>query len=112
MGPTWVGLAGTSWTKLPIPCYCRPMWQPIETAPEEAAVLVAFRPEDTGGGTTNPGQCVAYMDAYYQPGGAGYYDGCSGWVVADCGETTNLHYSGGGMPTHWMPLPQAPTDGS
>jgi hypothetical protein len=81
---------------------------PIESAPEEQAVLVAFKPEDTGGGTTNPGQCVAYMDAYYQPGGAGYYEGCSGWVVADCGETTNLHYSGGGMPTHWQPLPSPP----
>lgn len=82
-------------------------WRPIESAPRDKAVLICFARADSGGGETNPGICVAYQDAYYQSGGDGFYEGCSGWVIADGSETTNLHYSG--PPTHWMPLPAPPT---
>lgn len=91
-------------------------WMPIESAPKderevcdtpmprEFNVLLAFSPDDVG--QWSAGMCVGYWDAYYAPGGHGYYEGCSPWVIADCGETTNLHY---GFPTHWMPLPAPPT---
>lgn len=91
-------------------------WRPIETAPKdgraiydspmprENIVLLAFDPRDVG--QYEAGICVGYWDAYYDVGGGGYREGGSPWVIANCGETTDLHY---GLPTHWMPLPKEPT---
>lgn len=75
-------------------------------APRKFAVLLGFSQMDAGGYAANPGVCIAYWDAYYAPDGRGYYEGCSAWVIADSGETVNLHYSG--EPIGWQPLPPPP----
>lgn len=65
-------------------------WQPIETAPKDESVLLLMDDEVFSG--------------FYSDGGfwvfpyAGYHGcGC-------CGDTND-------QPTHWMPLPELPTQG-
>ena len=85
-------------------------WQPIETAPKGG-----FPSNFTGERlTTDPewvepprilaiadGELmIVYWDWYYAPGGKGYVPGQSAWV----GPERNV------MPTHWMPLPDPPTE--
>lgn len=85
-------------------------WRPIESAPKDGAVLLAFSPEDTGSGETTPPVCIAYWDAYYAPGGRGHRDEeVVPWVAIHAGQTVDLLYSG--KPTHWMPLPPPPVKG-
>ena len=82
-------------------------WRPIESAPKDRAVLLAFPSEDTGYVAISPPMCIAYWDQYYAPGGYGYIgDGMSPWVAIHSGNTVDNLYSG--EPTHWLPLPPAP----
>jgi len=86
----------------------RPQWQPIETAPKDASVLVTFTRGDIPEGQKSmPGVMVAYWDAYYAEGGNGHDGVGNGWTDAHSGEQCHLHY---GHPTHWQPLPVPPED--
>ena len=84
-------------------------WRPIETAPRGSG-------EDGPSNVTHPdyvappnlllwtqeGMVVGYYDWYYHPGyGRGAEPGVSAWRDACGGEAYG--------PTHWMPLPAAPT---
>lgn len=76
------------------PVKTSPRWQPIETAPKDADVVLLYRE----GWGVQPGY-------WYDMVGSGD-DGPPRWIAT---ETQGL--SGGTMgdgPTHWMPLPQAP----
>src|SRR5690606_40885925 len=78
-------------------------WQPIETAPKDASVLVTFDAGDIPNAQmTMPGVMVAYWDAFHAPGGNGYDGSGDGWTDAHSGEGCHLHY---GYPTRWRHLP-------
>lgn len=84
------------------------MWNSMTSAPKGQCVLVRFSndviPSSREGFNTQPGISVAYHDAYYAEGGAGHYEGYSGWVEPMSGEAVELHYSS--SPVGWLPLPE------
>lgn len=65
------------------------MWQPIETAPKDGTDILVFRPRFDGNYIPQVGQ-----DWWMR---ASYTGDCWAKSRADC------------QPTHWMPLPPAPT---
>ncbi|WP_350029610.1 DUF551 domain-containing protein [Caballeronia sp. ATUFL_M1_KS5A] len=87
-------------------------WQPIETAPKgggaervddpnwvQPPLILLYFPSGTY-------QVIAcYWDWYYAEGGNGYR-GCSAWVEPTSGELAAMNYD---EPTHWMPIPSAPS---
>lgn len=68
-------------------------WQPIETAPRDGTPILVYR----------------YCDPWHVIGWATWADVCgiSGWIARGFTETPGV--LGLGNPTHWMPLPAAPS---
>lgn len=64
-------------------------WQPLETAPKDGTHVLMYRAD-------------GFSEAWWkkEPGLMGVYWGGKGWW-----------YPSHSLPTHWMPLPSAPTDG-
>lgn len=82
-------------------------WQPIETAPKGSWGTVRIitdhayvEPPALWLFTEEGSQCCGYADYYYSEHGDGF-DGRSHWVEAISGERIT--------PTHWQPLPAAPS---
>lgn len=70
-------------------------WQPIETAPKDGTKLLLHVLGNHGGNSIH----VARWDAAYIGSGWGHR-----WIHTD-------HWDGvSGKPTHWMPLPEPPTN--
>ena len=91
-------------------------WQPIETAPKQRKVIVHYR---------NPlGRHRCVMACYYGEKSlemhddyddVGTFDEESGTLFADAGwyeehDSDDPILPLGGVPTHWMPLPEPPID--
>ena len=66
-------------------------WQPIETAPKDGTVVILFVP------------CWDEVVTAWYCKATGLWP--SDEPFSESGEACNV-----GMPTHWMPLPEAPTD--
>ncbi len=82
----------------PLPPKREPLWQPIETAPKDGTdVIVMYKHIET--------QVV--HNAFYIDD----EDACDvGWWSYDKGEVSRVLLDGWMQPTHWMPLPDAPTE--
>lgn len=65
-------------------------WQPIETAPMDGTMFLAYRRG-------------SFAAAYRVP-----RDDCEMWCFG--GMSAAVEHSPGIKPTHWMPLPQPPKD--
>ena len=83
-------------------------WQPIETAPRDGTEILAWRRDcrimlvrwDAPENLLSDSECEALGDS------AGGYD----WIYADFVQGDWLE--GDMIPTHWMPLPDAPDTGT
>jgi Lar family restriction alleviation protein len=78
-------------------------WRDIATAPRDSTgprtpILIQFGAE---------GMAVGFWDDYYADGGRGCTDGFP-WIEPFTGDPLNLHFSD--PPTHWMPLPNPPSE--
>lgn len=88
----------------------QPQWQPIDTAPK--GTYSELRDDDEWVDpprvllSTSQGVVIAYWDYYFDGnvGGHGYQGNETAWV-GDDGELVEDVFD---MPTHWMPLPEAP----
>lgn len=69
------------------------VWQPIETAPKDGQEIILFNPKEKGS------HWPQLLIAYWRHDVA---QGC--WV-----HQGRACYGVGIAPTHWMPLPEAPT---
>lgn len=76
----------------------RPLWQPIETAPQDEMILVWA--EDWGGSVAE----LVLMSEYASYDPDEYEDEKARMWVGDQG--LNLVFD----PTHWMPLPEGPKE--
>lgn len=85
------------------------MWQPIETAPKDGTEVLAWR-EDAGiflARWTSPEEfCTSDELEALSEADAAQED----WFAADFVQGSRL--DDGLVPTHWMPLPDPPTDQS
>ena len=63
-----------------------PVWMPIETAPKDGTRILGFEPIENGIAIVH----FAHRDRWYPSDEAERYDGCF-------------------SPSHWMPLPPAPS---
>ena len=73
-------------------------WQPIETAPRDGTSILGFRPGDTFSGHM--------ITAIYWCGSSPVDSGW--WALCEAGDHSA---SDEFDPTHWMPLPEPPTEG-
>lgn len=71
-------------------------WQPIETAPRDGSVFLAYQPADP----SNPAVWPELMGVGYFYSHGFRLDGVGGYEVEYDLE----------RPTHWMPLPTPPSD--
>jgi hypothetical protein len=74
-------------------------WQPIETAPKDAMILL-FRPTAPEWGVVSQGK---WEQQSHHKRGKPYWDM---WIKIGSTIESRRH-----VPTHWMPLPAAPTEG-
>lgn len=77
-------------------------WQPIETAPKDGTYILVWSERE--GWRGNP----RMVCATWEPSGTG------AWAIYGAGPTRHSEQwlDRGIIPTHWMPLPEPPKEGS
>ena len=87
-------------------------WIPIESAPRDGTLVILGRPDDDGDGGTST--CGFWLDPVedgvdYMGADGGFTDANyqAFWPSRSFG--AEAYRSAGSQPTHWQPLPAAPT---
>ncbi len=75
-------------------------WQPIETAPKDGSVFLAFDDDEGHGISMGVVACRWMPEDEDEP-----EEYPANWIVTEIGGDSELH---GCVLTHWMPIPPAP----